>query len=122
MNVWMRPCAAGSIAHAARSRSARWQRARHATTGRRISVAILRTASASAGEAIGNPASMMSTPKGVELTSQLQLLGGVERKSRRLLAVPQSRVEDPYVLSCPSDPLERRVCSPPLASRRDRPG
>jgi hypothetical protein len=56
------PLAAGSIAQAAFSRSARWQRARHAITGRRTSVAMRRTASASAGEAIGNPASMMSTP------------------------------------------------------------
>ena len=39
-----------------------WQRARQAITGRRISVAMVRTASASAGEAIGKPASMMSTP------------------------------------------------------------
>ena len=43
--------------------------------------------------------------QGIELTRQLQLLGGVKRKSRRLLAVPQRRVEDPYVLFVHRTPL-----------------
>src|SRR6267142_4346555 len=40
MNVWMRPLSAGLIASAAFSRSAGWQRARHAMIGRRTSWAM----------------------------------------------------------------------------------
>src|SRR5437773_1418381 len=54
--------AAGSSAQKVFSRSRRRHRARAAMVGRRISVATRRTASASFGEAIGKPASMMSTP------------------------------------------------------------
>ena len=62
MKTWMRLRAAGSSAHAARSMSARLQRASAAITGPLTCVDTVRTASASASDAIGNPASMMSTP------------------------------------------------------------
>ena len=67
-------------------------------TGRRISVAMRRTDSASAGEAIGKPASMMSTPSSVELTGEQQLFGRPQRKPGRLLAVTQRRVENSNLL------------------------
>ena len=55
-----------------------------------------RTASKSPFEAIGKPASMMSTPSG-ELLGDLELLGLVQAGARRLLAVAQGGVEDPDV-------------------------
>jgi len=60
--ICTRGCAAGSSAQKVFSRSRRRHRARAAMVGRRISMAMRRTASASFGEAIGKPASMMSTP------------------------------------------------------------
>ena len=58
----MRDRAAGASDRAASSMSLFVVRASAAMTGRRTASAIWRTASASAGDAIGNPASMMSTP------------------------------------------------------------
>jgi hypothetical protein len=63
MKVWILPRAAGAMASPAQSMSPDAQRARAAITGRRVSFATRRTASASSTEAIGNPASMMSTPR-----------------------------------------------------------
>ena len=63
MKVWMRLRAAGSRALPAASMSPGAQRASAAITGRRTSVATRRTDSASSWEAIGKPASMMSTPR-----------------------------------------------------------
>ena len=60
--MWIRERSAGASARAASSMSCRRVRASAAMTGRRTAVAICRTASESAGEAIGKPASMMSTP------------------------------------------------------------
>ena len=62
MNVWMRERAAGLSDSPARSMSAGLQRESAAMTGPRISAATSATAWASSSEAIGNPASMMSTP------------------------------------------------------------
>src|SRR5688572_9400625 len=58
----MRRRGAGASAQPARSISPALQRARAAITGPRTWLAIIRTPSASASEAIGNPASMTSTP------------------------------------------------------------
>ena len=53
-----------------------------------------RTASASASDVMGKPASMMSTPSDDELLRHLQLLVDPERETGGLLAVAQGRVED----------------------------
>ena len=58
MKTWMRFCSAGSSAQAARSMSARLHRASAAITGPLMWVEIVRTASASASDAIGKPASI----------------------------------------------------------------
>ena len=58
----MRERSAGPSAWAASSMSCGLVRASAAMTGRRTLSAILCTASESAGDAMGNPASMMSTP------------------------------------------------------------
>ena len=62
MNVWMRERRAGFTDSAAHSMSAGLQRARPAMTGPSISDAMRRTASASSFDAMGNPASITSTP------------------------------------------------------------
>ena len=62
MNVWIRARSAGFSDSPARSMSAGLQRASAATTGPRISPATSFTACASSSDAIGKPASMMSTP------------------------------------------------------------
>ena len=62
MNVCTRGRSASRTASAARSMSAAWARARPAMTGPCTSRAIARTAWKSPGEAIGNPASITSTP------------------------------------------------------------
>ncbi len=62
MKVWMRPRLAGLIASAARSMSACPARESPHTTARLVRLAISCTASKSPCEAIGKPASMMSTP------------------------------------------------------------
>src|SRR3954464_2316666 len=61
--VWMRGRSASRTASHARSTSAGVARARPATTGPWTSRAMAWTASKSPGEAIGKPASMMSTPR-----------------------------------------------------------
>ena len=73
-------------------RMAARQRGNH--RARRRSTAISRTASASASDAIGNPASMMSTPSSVELPRHPELLVDAQREAGRLLAVAQRRVEN----------------------------
>ncbi len=62
MKVWMRPRFAGRIASPARSMSFMPARDRPATTAFFVRLAISCTAWKSPSEAIGNPASMMSTP------------------------------------------------------------
>ncbi len=62
MKVWMRGMAATFTASQAASMSASMARARPATRGPSTSEATALTASKSSFEAIGNPASMMSTP------------------------------------------------------------
>ena len=62
MNVWMRPRLAGFRASAARSMSILVARARPQTVESLTPLAISLTASKSPGDAIGNPASMTSTP------------------------------------------------------------
>src|SRR4051794_33440104 len=61
-NVWIRGRSLSRIASHARSMSAALARARPQITGPLTSRAIVWTASKSPGEAIGKPASMMSTP------------------------------------------------------------
>ena len=70
-------------------------RARPQTDEPVTSAAMARTASKSPTEAIGNPASMMSTPERGQRPGHLELLGHVHARARRLLAVAQGRVEDP---------------------------
>ena len=72
-------------------------RASPATRGPLTSLAIALTASKSPGEAIGKPASMMSTLQLGELARDLELLGAVHAGAGRLLAVAQRGVEDPDV-------------------------
>ena len=60
--VWITGCSAGSTALPAASMSPALARHSAATRAPRTASAIARTASKSPGEAIGNPASMMSTP------------------------------------------------------------
>ena len=62
MKVWMRPRLAGLIASPQRSMSFWPARARPATTAFLARLAISLTAAKSPSEAIGKPASMMSTP------------------------------------------------------------
>ncbi len=62
MKVWMRPRRAGLIASAARSMSLRPARESPHTTAFLVRLAISCTAAKSPSEAIGKPASMMSTP------------------------------------------------------------
>ena len=74
-----------------------------------------RTASASAGDAIGKPGFDDVHAERVELTRQLQLLRRTQREPGRLLAVTQRRVEDPDLF---------HVATPiadywPSSSRRD---
>ena len=69
-------------------------RASAAITGRRTSRAICRTASESAGEAIGNPASMMSTPSASSARAIASLAVTSSEIAGRLLAVAEGRVED----------------------------
>ena len=61
MNVWMRGTSATFTASQQTRMSSSMARARPAMRGPLTSVAIALTASKSSGEAIGNPASMMST-------------------------------------------------------------
>ena len=68
-------------------------RASAAMTGRRTLRATCRVASESAGEAIGKPASMMSTPSASSARAMLELRRHVHREARRLLAVAQRGVE-----------------------------
>ena len=81
-------------------------RASAAITGRRTAAAICRTASESAGDAIGNPASMMSTPSASSARAMASFAGTSIEKPGRLFAVAQRRVEDDdacrsaHTLSC----------------------
>ena len=56
------------------------ERASAAMVGRRTSAAICRTASASAGDAIGKPASMMSTPSASSARASVSLAGTSSEK------------------------------------------
>jgi len=62
MKVWMRFFSAGSIASAQRSMSLNEARESPQTTAFLVRLAISRTAAKSPSEAMGKPASMMSTP------------------------------------------------------------
>ena len=93
--TWIRGFWAYWTASQARSMSRSLQRARPQTVAPVTSVAMARTASKSPSEAIGKPASMMSTPSAGEGPGHLELLGQVHARARRLLAVAQGRVEDP---------------------------
>src|SRR5262245_9936953 len=75
MNVWIRRRSAGASARAASSMSSVRHRASAAMTGRRTSRETCVTAFASAGEAIGNPASMMSTPSASRARAIVTLAG-----------------------------------------------
>ena len=52
------------------------------------------TASKSPFEVMGNPASMMSTPRAGKLVSYIDLLLDVEGRAGRLLAISQGGIED----------------------------
>ena len=62
MKVWMRGRRAWRTASQARSMSPSWARARPQITARSVRFAISATAAKSPSEAMGKPASMMSTP------------------------------------------------------------
>ena len=70
-------------------------RARPQTDEPVTSAAMARTASKSPIEAMGNPASMTSTPKRGERSRDLKLLGHVHARAWRLFAVAQGGVKDP---------------------------
>ena len=92
--VWMRGRFACRTASPARAMSAEMARARPATTAFFTRWAISLTASKSPCEAIGKPASMMSTPICVEQLGDLQLLLEGHRRAGALLAVAKRGVED----------------------------
>src|SRR3954470_20723941 len=95
----MRLRAAGSSALAAASMSRSRHRARAAMTGLRTSRATADTASASAGDAIGKPASMMSTPSASRAWAIVTLAGtsivnpGACSPSRRVVSKMTTREE-----------------------------
>ena len=89
----MRRRSAGSSARAASSMSAGRQRASAAITGRRTSRATCRVASESAGDAMGKPASMMSTPSASSARASVSFDGTSIEKPGRLLAVAERGVE-----------------------------
>ena len=97
-DVDARLASAWRTASHARSTSLNAVRDRPAMIGPCTALAIASTASKSPWLAIGNPASMTSTPRRAELLRDLELLAHVERDARRLLAVPQGRVEDHHVV------------------------
>ena len=94
MKVWMRPRLAGLIASPARSMSLKAARERPQITAFLVRLAISCTAWKSPSEAIGKPASMMSTPIGVEQLGDFELLLVGHGGAGRLLAVAQGGVED----------------------------
>ena len=94
MNTWMRGFSACRTASHAAVDVLEAVRDRPVMIGPRTALAIASTDSKSPSEAIGNPASMTSTPEARELVGDLELLGDVERDAGRLLAVSQGRVED----------------------------
>src|SRR6188508_1619002 len=93
-NTWMRGRAASFKARHAVSMSSRVQRARPAMIGPCTSRATRFTDSQSPREAIGKPASMMSTPKLGERLRDPQLFWLRHAAAGRLFAVPQCGIED----------------------------
>ena len=75
--------------------------------GPSTSRAIACTASKSPGEAIGKPASMMSTFSRASWWAISSFSVRVQRDARRLLAVAQRGVEDLYVVHASSFPVAR---------------
>ena len=110
MNVWMRPCAAGLIAHggllevgAMAARQARDHRDggspwRCGTHGLGVG-----------GRGDREPGLDDVHAERIELTGQLELLGRPERKPGCLLAVAQRRVENSDVFCQPSGLFPRRM-------------
>ena len=94
MKVWMRPRRAGLIASPQRSMSFVPARDRPHTTAFLVRLAISLTARKSPSEAIGKPASMMSTPIVVEELRDLELFLMGHGGAGRLFAVAQGGVED----------------------------
>ncbi len=91
--TWMRGRSAPRTASAARRMSARPVRARPAITGPRTCSAISLTLSKSPGEAIGNPASITSTPSSASASAMRSFSCRFMEKPGRLLAVAQRGVE-----------------------------
>ena len=110
MNVWIRGRLASLTAPQARRCRPSGSRASPQTTGPLTVRAIACTASKSPGEVIGNPASITSTPSRASWRAISTFSCGVQRDPRRLLAVPQRRVEDldPLVLLRPLRLARRR--------------
>src|SRR3984893_11719916 len=104
MNVWMRFRSAPASARAASSMSSLRQRASAAITGRRTSRETCATASASAADAMGKPASMMSTPSASRARAIVSLSGtsivnpGACSPSRRVVSKMTMRAESMLIL------------------------
>src|SRR5580693_9160289 len=105
MNVWIRFRSAGASARAASSMSSVRQRASAAITGRRTARETCETASASAADAMGKPASMMSTPSASRARAIVTLSGtsivnpGACSPSRRVVSKMTMRAES-MLISC----------------------
>ena len=110
--TWMRGAALAllqRLARRARCRAACSAPARRPCTGTSRLTAC--TASKSPGEAIGKPASMMSTPSSASLRAMRSFSGTVMLQPGRLLAVAQRGVEDEYAV-VGSSPWTSIVASP----------
>jgi hypothetical protein len=94
-------------ASAARSMSALPARARPQTTARLTRLAISETASKSPFEAIGKPASMMSTPISSRSSATCSFCSSVIDAPGGLLAVAQRGVEDDDAILAGGPPLSR---------------
>src|SRR5262249_44844690 len=94
INVWIRGCAASRNASHARSMSGRTARARPAITGRRISIAILRTARKILIGRYRDPRLDDVRSQGIQLNRHPQLLLHVHAASRRLFSISQSGIEN----------------------------
>ena len=92
--TWIRGFGADLRASQARSISASFERARPQIVLPRMLAAISRTASKSPGDAIGKPASMISTPRSTKRLGDLHFFGQVHAGAGGLLAVAERGVED----------------------------
>ena len=127
MNTWMRGFSACRTASHARSTSLKPVRDRPVMIGPRTALAIASTDSKSPSDAIGNPASITSTPRRASWSAISSFSVTSSEMPGRLLAVSQGRVEDPDRVHAHSPLLGvrelRRGCLPQRKTLRpDRHG